>query len=64
MTKFLIYIVAIAILVLLGVDTFFVATGKYTAISGEDLKSKSIVIRSEAALENGQRVRLEDYGAK
>lgn len=30
MTKFLIYIVAIAILVLLGVDTFFVATGKGT----------------------------------
>ena len=30
MTKFLIYIVAAAILVLLGVDTFFVATGKGT----------------------------------
>ena len=30
MTKFLIYIVAFAILVLLGVDTFFVATGKGT----------------------------------
>lgn len=33
MTKFLIYIVAAAILVLLGVDTFFVATGKGTPIT-------------------------------
>ena len=47
------------------VDVSVLATdGVYTAISGEDLKSKSIVIRSEEALENGQRVRLEDYGAK
>ena len=38
--------------------------GVYTAISGEDLKSKTILIRSEAALEDGQRVRLEDYGKK
>lgn len=47
------------------VDVNVLATdGVYTAISGEDLKSKIILIRSEAALENGQRVRLEDYGAK
>ena len=47
------------------VDVNVLATdGVYTAISGEDLKSKIILARSEAALENGQRVRLEDYGAK
>ena len=47
------------------VDVSVLATdGVYTAISGEDLKSKIILIRSEQALENGQRVRLEDYGAK
>lgn len=47
------------------VDVNVLATdGVYTAISGEDLKSKNILIRSEAALEDGQRVRLEDYGAK
>jgi len=47
------------------VDVSVLATdGVYTAISGEDLKSKIILIRSEAALEDGQRVRLEDYGAK
>lgn len=47
------------------VDVSVLATdGVYTAISGEDLKSKIILVRSEAALEDGQRVRLEDYGAK
>ena len=46
-------------------DVSVLATdGVYTAISGEDLKSKTILIRSEAALEDGQRVRLEDYGKK
>ena len=46
-------------------DVSVLATdGVYTAILGEDLKSKTILIRSEAALEDGQRVRLEDYGKK
>ena len=38
--------------------------GASSAIMGDDLESALIVIRSDEALENGQRVRLEDYKAK
>ena len=38
--------------------------GATSAIMGEDIESSLIVVRSDEALENGQRVRLEDYTVK
>ena len=47
------------------VDVDVLATdGAVSAISGEGLDSVLIVVRSEEPLENGQRVRLEDYSGK
>lgn len=47
------------------VDVDVLATdGATSAISGEGLESSLIVVRSDEALENGQRVRLEDYTVK
>lgn len=47
------------------VDVVVLATdGAVSAISGEGLDSVLIVVRSEEPLEDGQRVRLEDYSGK
>ena len=47
------------------VDVEVLATdGAVSALSGSGLDQGMIVIRSEKALEDGQRVRLEDYTGK